>query len=78
MSCGVGYRFSSDPALLWLWHRSAAIAPIRPLAQELPYAVGVALRRQTNKQKTQVFTNSYTAEKLKAKVSSKKQASLTL
>ena len=32
MSCGVSYRCSSDLALLWLWHRSAAVAPIRPLA----------------------------------------------
>ena len=32
--------------MLWLWHRLAAVALIRPLAWELPYAVGVALRRQ--------------------------------
>ena len=31
-SCGVGRRRSSDPALLWLWRRPAATAPIRPLA----------------------------------------------
>ena len=36
MSCGVGRRRGSDPALLWLWRRLAATAPIRPLAQE-PY-----------------------------------------
>ena len=42
MSCGVGYRRSSDPALLWLWHRPAAIALIRPLAWKPPYAVGAA------------------------------------
>ena len=30
--------------------RPAAAALIRPLAWELPYAVGVALKRQTNKQ----------------------------
>ena len=29
--------------LLWLWCRQAAIAAIRPLAWELPYAAGVAL-----------------------------------
>ena len=34
-------------ALLWLWCRPAAIAPIRPLAWELPYAVGMTLNRQT-------------------------------
>ena len=41
MNCGVGHRRSSDPMLLWLWHRSAAAAPIRPLAQEFSYAPGV-------------------------------------
>ena len=27
-SCGVGYRYGSDLALPWLWHRLAAAAPI--------------------------------------------------
>ena len=45
VSCGVGRRHGSDPALLWLWHRLAATAPIRPLAQEPPYAMGVALKK---------------------------------
>ena len=27
-SCGTGHRHSSDPALLWLWYRLAATAPI--------------------------------------------------
>ena len=35
-----------DPALLWLWCRPAAIAPIQPLAWEPPYAVGAALKRR--------------------------------
>ena len=43
MSCGVGRRRSSDLALLWLWSRPEATAPIQPLGRELPYAVGVAL-----------------------------------
>ena len=34
------------PILLWLWHRPAATAPIRPLAWEPPYAAGVALKRK--------------------------------
>ena len=42
MSCGVGCRRSSDPALLWLW--LAAVAPIGPLAWELPYATSAALK----------------------------------
>ena len=51
MSCGAGRRHGSNPELLWLW--PAATAPIRPLAWELPYAVGVALentKRQNKKQ----------------------------
>ena len=52
MSCGVGRRRGLDPTLLWLWHRPAAIAPIRPLAWEPPHAAGAALEKtdkQTNK-----------------------------
>ena len=40
MSCGVGLRHGSDPVLLWLWHRPEAAALIRPIAWELPYALG--------------------------------------
>ena len=49
MSCGVGRRQGSDLALLWLWHRLVATVPIRPLAWEPPYAVGVALKGQKKK-----------------------------
>ena len=42
MSCGEGRRRSWDPALLWLWRRPVATAPIRPLAGEPPYAEGAA------------------------------------
>ena len=31
--------------LLWLWCRPAAVAPIGPLAWELPYASGAALKK---------------------------------
>ena len=54
MSCGVGCRCGSDPALQWLWHRPVATAPIRPLVWESPYAAGVALekaKRQKKKKK---------------------------
>ena len=37
--------------LAWLWHRLVATAPIGPLAWELPYAAGVALKRQKKKKK---------------------------
>ena len=51
MSCGVGRRCGSDPALLWLWCRLAATAPTGPLAWEYPYVVGAALKRQKHTQK---------------------------
>ena len=40
-----GCRGGSDLAWLWLWCRSAAAAPVQPLAWKLPYAVSAALRR---------------------------------
>ena len=40
-----------DPALLWLWSRPVATAPIRPLAREPPCASGEALKRQEGKKK---------------------------
>ena len=55
MSCGVDQGHGSDPVLLWLSHRLASTAPIRPLAWELPYATGAALekaKRQKAKTKT--------------------------
>ena len=42
----MGLRHGSDPALLCLWCRPAAVAPIRPLAWEFPYATGRALKRK--------------------------------
>ena len=57
VSCGVGHRRSSGPALLWLWRRPAAAAPIGPLAWESPYAVGAALKRQKTKDKSKTKQN---------------------
>ena len=51
MSCGVSRRLDSDLELLWLWCRLAAIAPIRPLAWELPYASDAALKKQKERRK---------------------------
>ena len=42
MSCGVGCRLGSDHALLWLWCRLVATAPMRSLVWEPPYAAGAA------------------------------------
>ena len=47
-SCGVGRRCGSDLVLLWLWCRGAAVALIRLLAWEPPYAMGVALKSKKN------------------------------
>ena len=46
MSCGVGHRLGLELVLLWLWPSLAAVAPVQPLAWELPSAAGVALERQ--------------------------------
>jgi len=51
VSCGVGCRRGSDPALLWLWPWLAAVAPIGPLAWEPPYAAGAALKSKKKKKK---------------------------
>jgi len=42
-------QWVKDLALLWLWCRPAAIAPVQSLAWELPYAMGSALKRPQNK-----------------------------
>ena len=59
MSCGVGHRQGLDPEFLWLWCRPVAIALIRSLAWEPPYAVGVALEKakRQKKKKMQIITN---------------------
>ena len=43
-----------DLALLWLWGRLAAAAPIRQLAWELLYAMGVALKSK-KKEKCKMY-----------------------
>ena len=71
VSCGVGCRLGSDPALLWLWSRPAAKALIRPLAWEPPYAAGVAqekAKRQKNKTKQKQNQTTTTKNTLKEQV----------
>ena len=50
-SCGVGRRYSSDPALLWPWLRLVATAPNGPLAWEPPYVASEALKREKDQKK---------------------------
>ena len=49
VSCGVCRRHGSDLVWLWLWlcWRPAAAAPMGPLAWELLYAAGTALKNKT-------------------------------
>ena len=64
MSCGVGGKLSSDPALLWLWGRPAAAAMIRPLAWEPPYAAGEALKSKKGEGEREREREAYRIEEL--------------
>ena len=55
VSCGVGCRHGSDPELLLLWRRPVAMAPIRPLVWEVPYAVGAAPAKAKRPKKKKKF-----------------------
>ena len=55
MSYGVGFRRGSDLALLWLWHRLAAVAPVRPLAWELPFAFCGPKKQKKKKKKKKII-----------------------
>ena len=56
VNCGVGRRCSWDPTLLWLWPADAAL--IQPLGWELPYAMGLILKRHTHTQDTPYRVNT--------------------
>ena len=58
VSYGVGRRCSSDPALLWLWCRPVATAPVGPLAWEPPYTTGVALEKAKKKTQKNIKTSA--------------------
>ena len=59
MSCGVGCRHDSDPALLWLWRRPATVVLIQPLAWEPPYATGAALKKDKRQNKNKNNKKQY-------------------
>ena len=50
----MGRRHGSGVALLWLWHRLAAIALIRPLTWEPPYATGAALEKAKKNERKEI------------------------
>ena len=64
MNCHLGHRGGSDPKLLWLWCRSSAVALIRPLAWEFPYAAGKALDRKPLPPKSKSFTEVWMIAKV--------------
>ena len=75
MSCGVGCRRGSDPALLCLWRRPVATAPIQPLAWEPPYAAGAAqeIATTTTTKKTKKDKRQEKEEQKSPKVSRRKE-----
>jgi len=50
--------YVTDPVLLWLWRRLAAVSPIPPLAWEFPYAVGVTLKKSKKQKQKTTMVNS--------------------
>ena len=57
-----------DLALLWLWRRVSAAAPVQPLAWEFLYAVSVALKRQNKILNLKKFYKKKNKECLNIKV----------
>ena len=49
---------------LWLWCRPAAVAPIRPLAWEPPYAMGAALKKEKKNSKVELYSFDRQADDL--------------
>ena len=58
VSCGVGCRLGSDPALLWRWRRPETPALIGPLAWEPQYAENGAKKKKKNKKKKKKATHT--------------------
>ena len=46
LRCAAGHRLGLDPGLLWLWCRPVLTTLIQPLAWELSYATGTAIKRE--------------------------------
>ena len=59
VSCGVDCRCSSDPALLWLWYRPAATAPIGPLTWESSMCHGCGPKKTERPKKKKCYKAIY-------------------
>ena len=67
MSCGVGHRCGSDPALLCLWCKPVATALIGPQTWESPNALGMALKfkkKKVLKKDICIFGSHYSAYRM--------------
>ena len=67
---GIAVSYGSDLPLLWLWHRLAAVTPIRLLAWELPCALGAALKRQKKKKPKKHLVNFFSKAAIHQQTSS--------
>ena len=76
MSRGGGWRHGLDVAWLRLWRRPAALAPIRPLAWEPPFAMAAVLKYKTKQNKIHMY--EHTCETLNAWKEGKKKIILLL
>ena len=54
--------------MLWLWCRPAAVAPIRPLAWELPCAVSAALKTKGKKKKIDYGHGTHSAKSIRYEI----------
>ena len=75
MSCGVGPRCGLDPVCMCPWYMLAAVAPIPPVAWELPCATGEDLKRPKKKKKKrqpteqeEIFANHVSDRELISKI----------
>ena len=59
MSCGVSHRYGSDPTLLWLWHRPASLALIRPPSLGTSICHGCSHKKRKKKKERE---NKYNIE----------------
>ena len=62
MSCGVGGRRGSDPALLWLWCRPAVVAQIRPPSLGTSICCGNSPRNDKKTKKKSAFGEAIPCE----------------
>ena len=56
-SYSIGCRYGWDLVLLWVWCRPAVAASIQPLAWELLYIIGAALKKENLDNRCNIIMN---------------------